>query len=41
MHPINRRQLGWNLGRALGVAALASAGLGAPAQTGTPRILVG
>ena len=41
MHPINRRQLGWNLGRALGAAALASAGLGARAQTGTPRILVG
>ena len=41
MHLINRRQLGWNLGRALGVAALASAGLGARAQTGTPRILVG
>ena len=41
MHPINRRQLGWNLGRALGAAALASAGLGARAQTGSPRILVG
>ena len=41
MHLINRRQLGWNLGRALGAAALASAGLGARAQTGTPRILVG
>ncbi len=41
MHSINRRQLGWHLGRALGAAALTSAGLGARAQSGTPRILVG
>jgi tripartite-type tricarboxylate transporter receptor subunit TctC len=41
MHPINRRQVGRHFGRALGATALASAGLGALAQPGTPRILVG